>query len=82
VFKNSTEWKKLEVAESDFYTDFLVNSACFSEIGASRSCRISEIFRKTGRIFKPWLYLLSCSMFLAPGALFVLLPSPILRRSA
>jgi hypothetical protein len=29
VFKNSMEWKKSEVAESDFCTDFLMNSTNF-----------------------------------------------------
>jgi hypothetical protein len=68
VFKNSMEWKKSEVAESDFYTDFfdeqyqllvnhtnfLMNIDDFSEIGPGRSRRISAIFKKISRIFKPW----------------------------
>jgi hypothetical protein len=52
--------EKSEVAESDFYTDFLinstdfsVNSADFSKIRPSRSRRILAIFEKSGRIFKP-----------------------------
>jgi hypothetical protein len=57
VFKNSTEWKKSEVDEYDFCTDFLlnstdfsvnnvnfsVNSASFSKIRPDRSHRISVI---------------------------------------
>jgi hypothetical protein len=71
VFKNSMEWKKSEVTESDFCTNFLMNSTdfqwtvmifrwtvpVFSEIGPGRSRQISAIFRKTGRIFKLYVQL-------------------------
>jgi hypothetical protein len=66
------------VAESDFCTDFLmnsvsfsVNSAIFSEIGPSRSRQILVIFGKPDRIFKPWHSLILVRIrtgWPAPGA--------------
>jgi hypothetical protein len=60
VFKNSTEWKKLEVVKSNFYTDFFDGqsrffgeNSDFSKNGPSQNHRISVIFEKANRIFKP-----------------------------
>jgi hypothetical protein len=62
------EWEKLEVIESDFYTNFLINSinflmnsVNFSEIRPGRFRRILTIFEKTDGIFKP------CIQFVLTG---------------
>jgi hypothetical protein len=53
VFKNLTEWRKSEVAESDFYINCSINSTDFLEIRGDKIRCISPKFGKIKKIVNP-----------------------------